>query len=86
MRHRPSSGPLLGRTLVTSLLALILLEGCASQPMPRPDTGAGVGRAVSQPLRDLSLIQETAPEVLQRAAVSPYDLAHAVDCASSERN
>ena len=79
--HRTSSGPP-GRTLVAWLLALTLLGGCATQPMPRPDSGAGVGRAVAQPLRDLSLIRETAPEVLRRAAVAPYHLTRAQYCPS----
>ena len=70
------------RVLVASLVGLTLLSGCASQPMPSPDARADIGRAVAQPLRDLSLIRETAPEVLQRAAIGPYDLARARDCAS----
>lgn len=67
---------------VALLISITLLAGCATQPMPRPDTGADLGHAAVQPLRDLSLIRETAPEVLQRAAIAPYDLARASECRS----
>ncbi|CAN5907990.1 hypothetical protein BH11PSE1_BH11PSE1_00650 [soil metagenome] len=68
--------------MITAVVGLSLLAGCATQPMPRPDTRADLGRAAVQPLRDLSLLRETAPAVLQRAAVAPYDLAQAGDCPS----
>ncbi len=71
-----------GRAMITALVGLSLLAGCATQTMPRPDTRADLGRAAVQPLRDLSLIRETAPAVLQRAAVAPYDLTQAGDCPS----
>lgn len=65
--------------LVRMLIGATLLTGCATQPIPPPDTDADLGGAVVQPLRDLSLIRETMPEVLQRAAVGPYDLIQARD-------
>lgn len=39
-----------------------------------------VSKAVGQPFRDLSLIQDKLPEVLKHAAESPYDLTTSVDC------
>ncbi|MFD3262910.1 hypothetical protein [Phenylobacterium ferrooxidans] len=67
---------------VAALVGLSLLAGCATQPMARPGSDSDLGRAAVQPLRDLSVIRETAPDVLLRAVVSPYDLAHAGDCPS----
>ncbi|WP_310543027.1 hypothetical protein [Phenylobacterium sp.] len=67
---------------VSALAGLTLLAGCATQPMPRPGADSDLGRAAVQPLRDLSVIRETAPDVLLRAAVAPYDLTHAGDCPS----
>lgn len=67
---------------VAALAGLSLLAGCATQPMARPGADSDLGRAAVQPLHDLSVIRETAPEVLLRAAVAPYDLTHASDCPS----
>ena len=67
---------------VAALVGASLLAGCATQPMPRPGADSDLGRAAVQPLRDLSVIQETAPDVLLRAAIAPYDLTQARDCAS----
>ena len=67
---------------VAALVGLSLLAGCATQPMARPGAESDLGRAAVQPLRDLSVIRETAPDVLLRAAVAPYDLTHAGDCPS----
>lgn len=39
-----------------------------------------MARAATQPLRDLSVIREAAPEALQRAALTPYDTAELTDC------
>jgi hypothetical protein len=58
----------------------MLLSACATRPMPAPGHDADVGRSFGQPLRDLSVIREEAPRVLQRAAVAPYDLERAGDC------
>jgi hypothetical protein len=49
--------------------------------MTQPGSGADVGRSLGQPLRDLSLIREVAPEVLVRAAASPYGVEGVSDCA-----
>jgi len=64
--------------------SLALLAGCASEQMPPPDRDAGVERAVSQPIRDLSLIRDVAPPVLQRAAAGPYDAAGLEPCAAAQ--
>lgn len=74
------SGPRHVPRRVPGLLALLALGACASQPMPAPGHEEGVERAISQPLRDLSLIREVAPDVLLRAAVSPYGAASIKDC------
>ena len=62
------------------LVCAFLLSACATRPMPEPGHDADVGRTFGQPLRDLSVIREEAPPVLQRATVAPYDLARAADC------
>lgn len=51
--------------------------------MPPPSSQPDFGRAIDQPLRDLSVIREQAPEVLQRAAADPYDIATTHDCAGT---
>lgn len=53
-------------------MAALLLASCATQTGP-------VGEAMSQPLRDLSLVREETPDVLSRAAAKPYD--QLFDCA-----
>ncbi len=67
-----------------SLAALVLLGGCASEPMPKPGQDGGVGRAVGQPFRDLSLIRDVAPPVLQRAAIAPYAVDGLTDCPAEQ--
>lgn len=65
------------------ILAVVLLgalTACASRPMPPPQVGPDVGRSLQAPFRDLSLIREVAPEVLIRAAASPYDLTGIETC------
>jgi len=57
-----------------------MLSGCATEPMPSPQAGPDVGRSLGQPLRDLSLIREAAPDVLLRAASGPYALEGVADC------
>jgi hypothetical protein len=64
------------RTGLTWMICLIVLAGPTAQAA---ETGS-VGRAVGQPFRDLSLIQDKAPEVLKRAAEGPYDLTRIADC------
>jgi hypothetical protein len=39
---------------------------------------------MGQPFRDLSLVREVAPEVLQRAAAGPYDVARIASCAAAQ--
>lgn len=56
--------------LVATLLAGAL-AACASQPMPPPGQSK-MADPISQPLKDLSLIREVAPEVLVQAAAEPY--------------
>lgn len=41
--------------------------------MPPPGEERAVGRVATQPIRDLSLVRERAPEVLKRALANPYD-------------
>ena len=48
--------------------------------MPSPQAPPNVGRSLVQPLRDLSLIREAAPEVLVRAAAAPYSVEGVADC------
>ncbi|MBS0332916.1 MAG: hypothetical protein JSS35_09125 [Proteobacteria bacterium] len=57
-----------------------VLTGCATRPMPPPQSGTDVGRSFEAPFRDLSLVREVAPEVLTRAAMSPYDLGDVETC------
>lgn len=66
------------------LCAVALLAGCATEPMPPPGEQADVSHSLGQPLRDLSLIREIAPEVLLRAAAAPYSLDGVSDCAGTQ--
>lgn len=63
-----------------ALCALAMLGACATRPMPPPQANLDVGRSLGQPLRDLSLIREIAPDVLLRAAAAPYALESVADC------
>lgn len=65
----------------SSLLALLALGACASQPMPKPGQEDGMSRAVQQPMRDLSLIRDQAPPALRRAIAQPYDKDEIKTCA-----
>jgi len=65
------------------LVIAMAVAGCATQPMPPPGSQADLSHTVEQPLRDLSLVREQAPEVLQRAAVDPYDMTGVEDCAAA---
>jgi hypothetical protein len=64
------------RSGLTVILCAILLGGTSAQAAEP----SGIGRAVGQPFRDLSLIRDKAPEILMRAAEAPYDLPVGVDC------
>lgn len=63
MLSRPN--PLIGAILACAV------AGCASQPMPPPGRSQ-LANPIEQPLKDLSLIREVAPEVLVEAASAPY--------------
>ncbi|MFC3068362.1 hypothetical protein [Phenylobacterium soli] len=67
--------------VLSSLLAVAALGACAAQPMARPGEDKGMGRAVQQPMRDLSLIRDAAPPVLTRAVAEPYDREQVKTCA-----
>jgi hypothetical protein len=68
--------------IVPAALIALTLGACASQPMSKPGQDRGMSRAVEQPIRDLSLIREQAPPVLQHAVATPYDREHETSCAS----
>jgi len=68
--------------IVPAALVALTLAACASQPMARPGEDNGMGRAVQQPIRDLSLIREQAPPVLLHAVATPYDREQMNTCAS----
>jgi hypothetical protein len=67
--------------VLTALIALTL-AACASQPMAKPGQDNGMSRAAEQPIRDLSLIREQAPPVLQHAVADPYDREQVKTCAA----
>lgn len=67
--------------ILAGLCTISLLAACASRPMPPPQAEPDIGRGLGQPLRDLSLIRETAPDILLRAAAAPYSLDGLGDCA-----
>lgn len=56
-----------------SLMAVLALGACASQPMAKPGSEDGMSRAVQQPMRDLSIVRDQAPPALLRAVAQPYD-------------
>lgn len=59
-----------------SLPILLLLTACASQPASKPEvsdaTGSVVGDAATAPARDLNLMRDEIPPVLQRAMKDAY--------------
>lgn len=60
----------MGRVATVAFAALVL-AGCATTQAARPP-GDDAGKAVVQPLKDLSLIRQRPPEALTRAAADPY--------------
>jgi hypothetical protein len=66
------------RAACLALLAAAL-AACATTPQPHRPPDA-VGGAISQPLRDLSLLRETPVERLRRADAAPYALAPGATC------
>ncbi|HRD45317.1 MAG TPA: hypothetical protein PLF78_02415 [Caulobacter sp.] len=70
----------LHRSLLLAAALATGMAGCASTPEPQ---AAGKGSdAVSQPLRDLSLIRDVTPEALTRSAAGPYATETVSDCAA----
>jgi hypothetical protein len=51
--------------------------------MPAPGHEKDISHEAGQPLRDLNVVREQAPPVLQRAVEGPYDLARLKDCGSA---
>lgn len=71
-------GPTLG---LLAACAGLLLGACATtRSLPPSSQAERAGAAIEQPFRDLSLLQEVAPEALIRAAAAPYKPAS--DCAA----
>lgn len=62
-------------------LTLLVCVATLSSQVALAAEPADIGRAVGQPFRDLSLIQDKLAEPLKRAAENPYDLSRAGDCA-----
>lgn len=69
-----------------SLLGL-LLSGLAAHaaPQSKPKPRDPMVTAVEQPGRDLGLVRDVLPPVLQRAVLSPYELTGVADCAGLQR-
>jgi hypothetical protein len=63
----------------TSLAAFLLLSACATSgsPTDKPDAVTG---AVQQPFKDLNLVREQTPQVLEAAAKAPYVEIQPLDC------
>jgi hypothetical protein len=62
---------------------LLVVTGCATTTYSgRAPKGDTVGAAFAQPLRDLSVMREAAPDILTRAAAAPYALDAGAGCAS----
>jgi hypothetical protein len=64
-----------------SLAAALVLVGCTTSGSPtnRPDAVTG---AVQQPFKDLNLVREQTPPVLEAAAKAPYVEMQPLDCAA----
>ena len=60
---------------------LALCTGLLAAPVAQAAQPGSVARAVGQPFRDLSLIQDKLPDALKRAAESPYEISRAANCA-----
>lgn len=61
-------------------LLAVALAGCVTTYSDQHTGSAGVGGAIQQPFRDVSLMRENPPEVLLRAAAEPYRLAPISGC------
>jgi hypothetical protein len=70
------------------LLPLFALGACASLPTPRSSdlkdgaevTGAGLGGALSSPLKDVNVVRDEIPAVLLEAAKGPYARPNPLTC------
>jgi hypothetical protein len=65
---------------IAGLLVCAALGACATERTPA--SGQGMSGAVQQPLRDLSVIREVAPEPLKQAVTAPYSTDSLGDCAA----
>ena len=63
----------------TASVTLAVIAALAASPAFAAQEKETIGDAMVQPLRDLSLIREKTPAILQKAAEAPY--AAAGDCA-----
>jgi hypothetical protein len=57
-------------------------QGDPPAQAPLTDRKATVGSAIATPVEDLNLKKTQIPEVLQKAAANPYDMAGTADCAA----
>ena len=77
------------RPTLLLLLPLVALGACASVPTPGASdlkegaevTGAGLGNALVTPLRDVNVVRDEIPLVLQEAAKAPYARPTPLTCA-----
>jgi hypothetical protein len=76
---RPSPLPAASFSPVLVLTAVLVLAGCATSgsPTDRPDAVTG---AVQQPFKDLNLVREQTPQVLEAAAKAPYVEIQPLNC------
>lgn len=71
------------------MLPLLALGACASVPTPGTSdlkdgaevTGAGLGNALAAPLKDVNVVRDEIPGVLQEAAKAPYARPVPMTCA-----
>jgi hypothetical protein len=77
------------RALLFLLLPVLALGACASVPTPGASdlqegaevTGEGLGNALSSPLKDVNVMRDQIPFVLQEAAKAPYARPVPMTCA-----
>lgn len=77
--RRPFDGAW-SRALPLLVAAAMALGGCATTGAPQGR--GGFDAAVTQPLRDLSVIRDVLPPTLSRAAEAPYGVGPSASCAS----
>ncbi len=80
-RSAPRIAGLAGAGLLAFVLSACASTGSTAPPKQAASTADNpVGNAVQQPFKDLNLVRQELPPVLQSAQAAPYEHASLIDC------